>query len=180
MNLYSKKSIPYPKEIKPNSVYFAGTNKQNRIDKIHKVYDYFIKNNIICDFHVTNVPIELMKKRNIIYNKFQTYDDILSSMQECECILEIVQPGQTGVTLRYYEAIAYNKRLITNNTMVKNLPYYNPEYMFIFTNIEDIDINWIKQDVVVDYEYQDDVGMNIDDFSPINFLEEIKMFVSSK
>ena len=57
--------------------------------------------------------------------------------------------------------------------MVKNLPYYNPEYMFIFTNIEDIDINWIKQDVVVDYEYQDD-------FSPINFLEEIKMFVSSK
>ena len=70
------------------------------------------------------------------------------------------------MTLRYYEAITYNKKLITNNEMVKKLPFYNPYYMFVFCDPEDIDLAWVKRSVKVDYHYNNE-------FSPKELVKDI-------
>lgn len=86
--------------------------------------------------------------------------------------MENVQPGQSGVTLRYYEAIVYNKKLLTNNKFVKRLPFYNPKFMYIYEKVEDIDIEWIKKEEMVDYKYNDE-------FSPVKLIEDIKKRVEN-
>lgn len=82
------------------------------------------------------------------------------------CILEVLATGQSGATLRYYEAVCYNKKLLTNNKNIVNLPFYNPEWMHVFENTEDIDWGWVKERVPVDYHYD---GR----FSPIHLIDRI-------
>lgn len=166
MNLYSKKEISLCGEVKKNSIYFVGTNKSNRLEKVHKIWDELSSKDIECNFKIVNVPEVMQSRKGIIYNQMRTYDQVLEELQDYECILEVLQEGQVGVTLRYYEAVVYNKRLITNNVLVKQLPFYNSEYMFVFETIEDINVDWIKKDVVVDYGYNNE-------FSPINFVKDV-------
>ena len=73
-------------------------------------------------FRVNNV-LAAEQRKGIIYNQLIDYNQILDELQKFDTVLEVVQPGQVGVTLRYYEAITYNKKLITNNEMVKKLPF---------------------------------------------------------
>ena len=84
--------------------------------------------------------------------------------------MEILQKGQTGPTLRYFEAVCYNKKLLTNNPHIVNFPFYKPEWMKIYQKPEDIDINWLKEKEQIDYGYNGE-------FSPtklIDFLYERK------
>lgn len=52
------------------------------MNKLHKVYDYFISNDGGCKFHIRNVNMIRLSEKSILYNQFQPYDKILKSMQE--------------------------------------------------------------------------------------------------
>lgn len=97
----------------------------------------------------------------------KTYKDTLKDMASSNCILELVTPNQSATyTLRDYEAIIYNKKLLTNNKDIFKFPFYNKEYMKYFEDIEDVDFNWIKKDLEIDYKYD---GR----YSPEKLIEEI-------
>ena len=68
---------------------------------------------------------------------------------------------QYGPSLRYFEAVCYNKKLLTNNPCVVDLPYYDPRYIQVFNNPSDIDIDWLREDCTVDYGYKGDFSPNI-------------------
>lgn len=72
------------------------------------------------------------------------------------CILEIVRKNFIGFTQRYYEAVIFNKKLLTNNKEITELAYYDERYMQYFEKIEDIDWEWVRREVEVDYHYQGD------------------------
>ena len=59
---------------------------------------------------------------------------------ESDVLLDITDGGQTALTLRPYEAIVYNKRLLTNNQSILDFEFYDPRYMRYFTEITDEDI----------------------------------------
>lgn len=94
------------------------------------------------------------------------YMDALHQTLDARCILELVRPKQAGLTLRAYEAVVYNRKLLTNNKSILNFKYYDPTYMQYFEKVEDIDWQWVKQPVTVSYDYKGD-------FSPILLLEDI-------
>ena len=116
-------------------------------------------------FRVNNA-LAAEQRKGIIYIQLIDYNQILDELQKFDTVLEVVQPGQVGVTLRYYEAITYNKKLITNNEMVKKLPFYNPDYMFVFCDPEDIDLEWVKRSIKDDYHYNNE-------FSPKELVKDI-------
>lgn len=105
-------------------------------------------------------------------NEVMPYKDVLKRTLEANCILEIVRPGQNGFTLRTLEAVVYNKKLLTNNECVTRFPFYNPEYMNIFKNVDDIDWAWVKEKIDIDYHYDGT-------FSPIRLIEKIKILINS-
>ncbi len=79
------------------------------------------------------------------------------------CILEVLQDGQTGSTLRYLEAVCYNKKLLTTNPRIKNYPFYDERYMKVFSSESDIDYDWVKKRETINYGYKDE-------FSPKYFF----------
>ena len=83
-----------------------------------------------------------------------------------ECVVEIVREGQTVFTLRTCEAVAFNKKLLTNNKNLKNMPFYDERYMYIFDDVDDIDMNFLLNRDSVLYEKNDY-------FSPINILKRL-------
>lgn len=147
-------------------LYYVGFNK-GRLNQIHDIFLSAKANDVCAKMRIVNVQDDdMLNEDSIIYNQQIKYEKTLGEMLECNCNLEILSSGQAGATLRYYEAICYNKKLLTNNKNVVNLPFYNPNYIHVFENIEDIDWEWVKEQVHVDYHYD---GR----FSPIHLIDKI-------
>lgn len=169
-NYYSKHSIPSIS--KPlNDIYFVGGLKGNRTKLIYQTYNHLTNNDFKADFNVMKYSkkIEDDNLKNIegikyIINGWMSYHSVLAGIANSKCLIEILQEGQHGPSLRYFEAVCYNKKLLTNNPLIINYPYYNSKYMKIFKNINDIDLEWLrKDDEIIDYNYKGD-------FSPINLI----------
>ena len=168
MCIYSKYSL---KETTPlYDIYFSFTG-MNRLESVQAVTTHFLENQVNANIIIAGEPAHeqyIKEHTNGIHflKSRKTYMDVLEDVSQSNCILEILQEGHSGTTLRYYEAICYNKKLLTNNKNIVNLPFYNPNYMKIFEKPEDIDCDWLKKREPVSYGYDNR-------FSPINLLEEI-------
>ena len=94
------------------------------------------------------------------------YPQLIRKMQKSSCILDITQTGQAGFTLRPYEAVVYNKKLLTNNKRIFEFQFYDERYMRYFEKIDDIDWDWLKEPIDVDYGYDGE-------FSPKLLLQKL-------
>lgn len=147
-------------------LYFVGASN-GRLDQLLDIYNDITLNEVTSLYRITNVKRKQQKfKDKIIYNKTCLYDVVVEEVKQSNCILEIIRSGQSGATLRYYEAVCYNKKLLTNNKNVVNLPFYDSRYMKVFEKPEDIDWAWVKERIPVDYHYD---GR----FSPVHLIDKI-------
>lgn len=171
--LYSKVSDNINTKIKYDLCYIG--NIKERFEKIRQLLNNSKKNNV--HFFLKLAGCSKKEKQNLpskaILKKIMKYEEILRLTQESNCIFDMTQNGQKGVTFRYYEAIVYNKKLLTNNRAITEMPYYDERYIKFYDNIDDIDWEWVKKQEKIDYGYKGE-------FSPLNLIEEIKrMFDSS-
>ena len=60
-----------------------------------------------------------------------SYEDNVSFVLSCRCIVEILQGAQAGLTMRPLEALFYKKKLLTNNVRIKEYDFYCKENIFI-------------------------------------------------
>lgn len=61
-------------------------------------------------------------------------------MEESEIMLDVSRAGQQGLSFRVFESMGLKKKLITTNTDVVTYDFYNPENIFVITDINDIQI----------------------------------------
>ena len=106
------------------------------------------------------------KEKKITGNDWMEYSEILNVVRKSNCILEVVQTKQTGITLRTLEAICYGKKLLTNNTSIKKYPFYDSRYIQIFRNVDEISLDFISERREIKYNYENQ-------YSPINLLKYI-------
>ena len=166
--IYSTFSIPdYLKsDVKYKSSVFFFFFGADRELELNESLSYIAKNVKNSKFGIVGVKQEKYKEL-IDYNKPISYREELMYTYNTECIVEIVKKGQSGITLRTCEAIAFNKKLLTNNSNIKKYPFYNSKYISVFENTEDIDIDFIKKEILVDYQYD---GC----FSPMRIIDSLK------
>ena len=148
-----------------SDIYFVGHDK-GRKEMIEAIYLNMKKNGINCDFTINGTDVEDVLD-GCYRNRPLTYQDIIDEIQNTNCILEVLQEGQAGVTLRYYEALLYGKKLLTNNQRVKNLPFYTTNQFQVFNRTTDIDVKWLS----------DNLGFSQcprDYFSPLKIIQEIE------
>lgn len=171
--VYSCTEIEDDPSIPESDVFFLGKAK-NRLPEILEAYEKFRDAGLVCDFHITGVPESERKYADEInYCDKMSYKENLKRIKKTRCMLEIMQQGGHGYTLRYCEAIAHGRRLITNNTEIKNAPFYNPEFISTFTTADEIDMEFVrngKQDV--DYKFKEEL-------SPIKLIEFIDNYFSN-
>jgi len=148
--------------VKQSDIYYVGYEKGGREEKLCKLYQFLMKHGISCRF---DIVAPKKKDTNIRYLKEKIpYPDVLARVKNSNCILEVLQDGQESQSIRYFEAIIYNKKLLTNNKNIHELPYYNGRYMRYFENLKGIDIDWIRRREEIQYNYKGE-------FSPLKLID---------
>ncbi len=140
-----------------SDVFYCGSIKHEwkngRFDAVDQVYQYLNANNVKCDFHLVISKDLQLPEREYVGTSRLPYLDVIKRSISSKAILEIVSDGQNGVTERFYDALMYNRKFITNNSSVLHHPYYNSKYMKVFEKPSDIDIKWLLNDETVEYNY---------------------------
>jgi hypothetical protein len=67
------------------------------------------------------------------------YQEMLKLLNHYEVILDIAKPHQNGLSLRIFESLGMNKKIITNNQSVKAYDFYHPNNILVI-NFNHLDI----------------------------------------
>ncbi len=163
-NIYSSWNYVEPDAIS-SDCYYAGYNKGNREMLLLALYDNFVGAGLNARFDIVSDSVNNNSK--LVYlNSSLPYQSIVARVKSTNCIIEVLQENQMQQSLRWFEAIAYNKKLLTNNKNIFALPYYDGRYMRYFERVEDIDMDWVSKKESIDYGYHNE-------FSPIEILDVI-------
>jgi hypothetical protein len=165
---YSKRDIA-PEEI-TSDLYFIGkisNGREYRFPIVNECHRLLSQKGLCATFKLLGNSQTDRRGIQFIDQPIE-YMHTLHDIQYCNCILEIVKEGQAGPTLRYFEAICYNKKLLTNNSAVVDLPFYDERYIHVFKTVSDIDIDWVARREPVDYHYD---GC----FSPVHMVEMMRL-----
>lgn len=145
--VYAEAKISKPNNTPESDVFFIGGAK-NRMKTILETYDKLEKAGLSCLFYVMDAnPPYNQERRGIHYisgKKWISYEECVQFVQHSKCVLEIMQQGARGETLRVWEAITYGKMLLTNNTFMRESRFYNPDYVSIISEDKEIDTQRIK------------------------------------
>ncbi|MGN0428159.1 MAG: hypothetical protein ACI4F0_10185 [Agathobacter sp.] len=165
--VYSRPIISNQYDFAPSDIYFMGNNS-DRDEQLHHIYEYLKAKGVRCDFNIVGVSEERqLYKGEIEYNRnFPETENIARSIST-NCILELMHGGMNAVTARYPEAIALNKKILTNNKNVVNEKFYDDRYIRYFENIEDVDIEWIVKRENINYNYNGE-------YSPRALIETVR------
>lgn len=166
---------PIPEEelrsdLPESDVYFVGKAK-DRLGEILDAYRVLRDAGLRCDFHITGVAPENQQYADEIdYCGQMPYAENLKRIYKTRCLLEIMQQGGSGYTLRMCEAIMLDKKLLTNNPAVTGAPYYSPERIQTFQQVWQIDPVFITEgERDVDYGWKEEL-------SPLKLLQFIENY----
>ena len=151
-----------------SDVYFAGKGK-DRLPLLLDAYQRFTTLGLHCKYYLTGVHVEQqVQLPGIEYaNRFMSYREMLYHTVNTRFVLEVNQGGADGYTSRFLEAVMYNKKLITNNSFIKNSPFYNPKSILIFNKAEEISSSFVENSDNVDFHYNGE-------FSPMRMIERVE------
>ncbi len=97
--------------------YFLGAEK-GRAHILHEI------SNMLSGY---NLDFKIAKN----LSEYITYDENINNVMHTRCIVDIVQSNQSDLTLRPLEAMAFRKKLLTNNHNILNADFYNRNNIFV-------------------------------------------------
>jgi len=155
----SQKDLDIPR---PVDVYFCGKAK-SRYEKIIDVYQKCIKKGLTCRFLISGLP---EKKRingeGLIYDRRISYIENLANVVSSRCVLEVMQDNANGFTPRLWEALVYDKHLLTDNPVIQDTEYCKRGNIHTLEETDAID-KWISIPVATDNAIKEKL-------SPLNLL----------
>lgn len=111
---------------------FCACVDKGRYKMMKEIYVELRKANISCDFFCVKDNNKAYEDiDDFLVDKLLPYKDFLEHVKKSDIIVDVVQEGQDGLTVRVLEALFYNKKLITNNKSIVNMPFYN-SYIYIY------------------------------------------------
>lgn len=82
-------------------------------------------------------------------SSFIPYKSVVKIIESSRCIIDILPVAQSGMSLRPLEALFFNKKLITNWSLIKTQPFFNKANVFIIgeDNQEDLSL-FVNSDII--------------------------------
>ncbi len=128
---------------KKSDIFYVGRAK-DRLNELIRLFERCQANGLTCDFNIVGVePGRQLYTDKISYNKVIPYEEMLQRVRNTKCVLNLIQNGAKGITLRDYESIGMGKLLMTNNKYIKETNMYDSNQV-IFTN-DKIDFERIRE-----------------------------------
>ena len=137
INSYSKDN----KEIsKDYDLFTVGSFKFNRYYDIEEIREknpdinvcsYMFDSKWVVRFHKLFRP----KYKNIDMNKLQfrmlTPEEVRDYYRRSKAVLDIPRENQNGLTIRTFECLAMEKKMVTTNAQIQYYDFYNPENIYV-------------------------------------------------
>lgn len=119
----------YKRNVKAEfDVFFVGEDK-GRLSYLNSLEIKMNKLGITTYFHIVYKGYGYRKTFD--YKENISYGIVLDYINKSKAILEVLQNGQSGLTLRAMESLFFERKLITNNSLIKTCDFYNPSNIFI-------------------------------------------------
>lgn len=155
-------------------VFFCGKAK-DRYERLLSYYKFFTNKGLKCNFYIAGVPIEEQyASEGLYYNRFMPYKEMLCRSYNAKCLLDINQEeAWGGYTSRFYEAIMYNRKLISDNPITEDSCFYNKHDIIYVSKPEDVTDEFIKNiGTEVNYHYNGE-------FSPMRMIEYVEALLNN-
>jgi len=106
------------------------------------------------EFIVVNPSTQKVNKHIKLTKKHVPLQSVIAKMKEAEILIDLIRPNQSGLSFRVFEAMAFHKKLITNNETIKEYDFYNPDNILIlnkeFNDIPDSFLNQSYKEIPAD------------------------------
>ena len=160
--------LPFKQPQENLDIFFVGRHK-DRLEKILRAYETFKAEGFICDFYINDIlnPPKI-KSEGLHFNHMLSYYEVVEHVIRSKAVLDIAQKGTYGLTLRYFESLAYNKNFITDNPFYRQDRFFSPK-LFLIDRGYDIDKRQFMNAAELSNNYRNE-------YSPlrlISFLESV-------
>lgn len=88
------------------------------------------------------------------YINQMNYEQVIDLILKSNCIIDVPQNNQEGMTARVLEALFWDKKLITTNAIVKEYEFYNESNIFVWDNPKKGDILEFFEKPVINVDYE--------------------------
>lgn len=114
-------------------IFYIGSYIENRADDVRFLAKELEKYNIPIDIQLTFYRDTLpFIDKNISFRKTQIpFAESIEKVKKAKILLDFKVKEHNGLSLRFFEALQYRKKIITNNTTVVDYDFYNPKNIFI-------------------------------------------------
>ena len=137
------------KRQKKYDVMYVGKDK-GRSEEILSLQNEFEKLGLKTKFLI--MPTTRVSKKKAFYSKPIPYEDVIKLVMESRAILNITLPNQQGATLRDYESIFNEVKLITTNKNIKSFDFYDSNNIFL---LKEDDLNDLPRFIYEPYRTLD-------------------------
>ncbi len=138
-----------PIELCEFDVFFVGSFIRKRMPQIQSFITYTKRLNLKLNINIF-ISSESDKKQfkieEIKYiDRHMTYENNINQLKNSKIVIDFLNETHKGLSFRTFEALYYQKKLITNNPEVKKYDFYNPNNIFVWdgVNLDGIE-NFIK------------------------------------
>lgn len=76
----------------------------------------------------------VLSKKKSYYQKPVNYDELICLLSESRSFLNVILPGQSGVTMRDMETLFFKVKLLTTNSKIAEVDFFRKENIFIINN----------------------------------------------
>ena len=92
-----------------------------------------------AELHVTSMFLEGLFKRASLFRKWSSekkfpIQNTWSIWEKSNIIVDLLQDKQEGITVRTLEGVFYGKKILTNNTKIRQSDLYDPDNIFVLKN----------------------------------------------
>src|SRR5690606_32532746 len=128
---------------KPNNKMFMILSKSMERELIlSKIADFLDAKGISNYEFIVSQPALAHKKFNkkiLLTNQNIALAEVIQKSKNAEILIDLIRPNQSGLSFRFFEAMALHKKVITNNKTIAEYDFYNPNNIVIIDeNIQDI------------------------------------------
>lgn len=124
-------------EIKYDILFVGGAKE--RLDTLHAFYQKLCSMGLRPCFYIMGVQEkDQLRDSDIHYNQRIPYTQTMELLSQSKCILDILQQGSSGISLRICESVVWNKLIITDNPYVRNEPFFSENNILVVSSPDDV------------------------------------------
>lgn len=124
-----------------SDVYYSGSYEKQRIAVLARLIDDCRSLGLNVKYHLYHKKYRHLPEYNLnMTAKTLAYDENLRYAYNSKIILDLLNPVHHGLSFRFFEALLFDKKIITNNKQAAEYDFYHPDNIFIWdhSNIEEL------------------------------------------